>query len=61
MSVFPPESPYFEIRHSTSSIADIPEPKYMTIGGFASATFYEAFLISVETHDGRRFVDLDPT
>jgi hypothetical protein len=62
MSVFPPESPQFEMRHSASSIADFAEPKYMTIGAFSKmtgATFDEAFLISIETHDGRRFVDLE--
>jgi hypothetical protein len=61
MTTFPPESPQFEMRHSASSIAEFAEPKYMTIGGFSTmtgATFDEAFLISIETHDGRRFVDL---
>jgi hypothetical protein len=62
VTTFYPQSPQFVLKQSTSSIADFAEPRFMTIGGFtkmSNCTFDEAFLISIETHDGRRFVDLD--
>jgi hypothetical protein len=62
MTTFPPESPFFEMRPSKTAMVDLPELRYMTIGGFSKmtgATFDEAFLISIESHDGRRIIDLD--
>jgi hypothetical protein len=62
MTAIPPEAPYFEIRHSQSSIADFAEPRFMSIGGFAKmtgATLAEVTNISIETHDGRQLVELD--
>jgi hypothetical protein len=62
MTTIPPEAPYFELRHSASSIADIAEPRFMTVGAFSKmtgATLAEVTDISIETHDGRQFVELD--
>jgi hypothetical protein len=59
MSVFPPSSPQFELRHSTSAMVDIPEPKYMSVEHFC-ATYHAAMSeIEILGIDGGQFVDLD--
>jgi hypothetical protein len=61
MTTSNPESPQFELRHSTSSIADIPVPKYMPVAHFCKA--YSAAIAEVEILgiNGQQFVDLEST
>jgi hypothetical protein len=61
MTTFPPEEPQFELRHSTSSIVDIPTPKFMSVAHFCST--YRAAISEVEVLgiQGQQFVDLEST
>jgi hypothetical protein len=59
MTTFPPQSPQFELRHSTSAMVDIPEPKYMPVEHFCKA--YKAAISEIEILgiNGQQFVDLE--
>jgi hypothetical protein len=59
MSTLPPQSPQFEMRNSTSSIAHFSEPRYMSVEYFLKV--YRAAISEIEIVgiDGQQFVDLD--
>jgi hypothetical protein len=59
MSVFPPEEPQFELRHSTSAIVDIPEPKFMSVTYFCATYHCAVSEIEVIGINGQQFVDLE--
>jgi hypothetical protein len=61
MTTFPPSSPEFELRHSTSAMVDIPVPRYMAVEHFCKT--YRAAISEVEILgiNGQQFVDLDST
>jgi hypothetical protein len=46
MSEFPPSSPQFELRHSTSAMVSLPETKYMSVAHFCQT--YGAAISEVE-------------
>jgi hypothetical protein len=61
MTEFSPSSPQFELRHSTSAMVDIPEPRYMSVEHFCKTyhcAFYEIEIVGI---NGQQFVDLDTT
>jgi hypothetical protein len=61
MSVFPPSSPQFELRHSTSGMVDYAVPRYMSVEHFC-ATYRAAISeIAIIGINGGQFVDLDST
>jgi hypothetical protein len=59
MTTIPPSSPQFELRHSTSAMVDIPEPKFMSVAHFCET--YRVVLSEIEIIgiNGGQFVDLD--
>jgi hypothetical protein len=61
MATIPPSSPQFEMRHSTSSIVDIPVPRYMAVEHFCKT--YRCALSEIEILgiNGGQFVDLEST
>jgi hypothetical protein len=61
MSTIPPSSTQFELRHSSSTMVDLPEPKYMSGEHFCRA--YHAAISEIEILEinGQQFVDLDST
>jgi hypothetical protein len=61
MSTLPPSSPQFEIRHSTSAIADLLKPKYMTVAYFCQTYHAAISEIEIVSIHGQQFVDLDST
>ena len=61
MSVFPPPSPQFEIRKSTSSMVDLPEPRYMSVEYFIKTYRCAISEIQLVMIDGKEFVDLEST
>jgi hypothetical protein len=59
MTTFPPESPQFELRHSTSAIVDIPEPRYMAVEHFCKTYHCAVSEIEILGINGGQFVDVD--
>jgi hypothetical protein len=61
VTTIPPSSPQFELRHSTSAMVDLSEPKYMSVGHFCST--YRAAISEIEIVgiNGNQFVGLDST
>jgi hypothetical protein len=59
MSTLPPSSPQFEIRHSTSTIADMPEPKYMAVAYFCQRYHCAINEVEIVGINGGQFIDLD--
>jgi hypothetical protein len=59
MSTIPPSSPQFEFRHSSSSIADFAEPRFIALEHFLKT--YRAAISEVEIVriNGQQFVDLE--
>jgi hypothetical protein len=61
MSTLPPQSPQFELRNSSSTIATFAEPRYMSVEHFCrayNATISEIDIVGIS---GQQFVDLDST
>jgi hypothetical protein len=59
VTTIPPSSPQFELRHSSSAMVDLPEPKYMSVEHFCktySAAISEVEIVGI---NGQQFVDLD--
>jgi hypothetical protein len=59
VTTIPPSSPQLELRHSSSGMVDLPEPKYMSVEHFCK--IYGAAISEIEILgiDGGQFVDLD--
>jgi hypothetical protein len=59
MTTIPPSSPQFELRHSTSAMVDIQEPRFMSVEHFCQT--YRAAISELEIVgiNGQQFVDLD--
>jgi hypothetical protein len=58
VTTIPPSSPQFELRHSSSGMVDLPEPKYMSVEHFCKT--YGAAISEIEILgiNGGQFVDL---
>jgi hypothetical protein len=59
MTTFPPSSPQFELRHSTSAMVDIREPHYMAVEYFCKAYRSAISEIEIVGIKGQQFVDLE--
>jgi hypothetical protein len=59
MTTFPPSSPQFELRHSTTAMVDIPEPRYMSVEHFCKAYRAAISEIGIVGINGQQFVDLE--
>jgi hypothetical protein len=59
MTTFPPESPQFELRHSTSAIVDMPVPRYMLVEYFCKTYRCAPSEIEILGIQGQQFVDLE--
>jgi len=59
MTTFPAEESQFELRHSTSAMVDIPEPRYMSVEHFCKAYSAAVSKIEIVGINGQQFVDLE--
>jgi hypothetical protein len=59
VTTIPPSSPQFELRHSTSGMVDLPEPKYMSVDHFCKTYGAAISEIEIVGVNGQQFVDLD--
>jgi hypothetical protein len=59
VTTIPPSSPQFELRHSSSGMVDILEPKYMSVEYFCARYHAAISEIEIVGINGQQFVDLD--
>jgi hypothetical protein len=61
VTTIPPSSPQFELRHSTSGMVDIPEPRFMSAEHFIKTYRCAISEIEIVGINGGQFIDLDST
>jgi hypothetical protein len=59
VTTIPPSSPQFELRHSSSAMVDIPEPRFMSVAHFCKIYGAARSEVEIVGINGEQFVDLD--